>query len=121
MDITLADHIQAVAKPNFSNTWDQLGQDNEFEETYALSELHTIPGLFIKFALFHAVNLDAVKKLQEYLGLAPCEHSDKVADGKSSHTLLMGGVFRGGHDILARIRLVLDPVDQTVTMNITVR
>lgn len=64
---------------------------------------------------------DAVKKLQEFLGLAPCEHTDKVPDGKSSHTLLMSGVFRGGHDILARIRLVLDPVDQTVTMNIVVR
>lgn len=46
LDITLADHIQAVAKPNFSNAWDQLGQDNEFEETYALSELHTVPGSF---------------------------------------------------------------------------
>lgn len=55
------------------------------------------------------------------MGLAPCEHTDKVADGKSSHTLLMGGVFRGGHDVLAKIKLVLDPVDQTVTMNIAVR
>jgi len=107
LDITLSDHIQAVPKPNFSNNWDQLGQDNEFDETYALSELHTIP--------------DAVKKLQEYLGLAPCEHTEKVPDGKSSHTLFMSGVFRGGHDVLAKIKLVLDPVDQTVTMNIGVR
>ena len=48
-----------------------------------------------------------------------CERSDKVSEGKSTHTLFLAGVYRGGHDVLVRAKLALD--EGTVTMQITVR
>lgn len=53
------------------------------------------------------------------MGLQPCERSDKVPEGKSSHTLCLAGVFRGGHDVLVRAKLALN--DGGVTMQLTVR
>lgn len=47
-----------------------------------------------------------------------CERSDKVPENKSAHTLYLAGVYRGGHDILARAKLVLK---DGVTMQLTVR
>lgn len=64
---------------------------------------------------------DAVQNLLKYLGLGACERTDKVPEGKSSHTLFLAGRFRGGAEILSKVRLALDPADQTVTMNIIVR
>ena len=52
------------------------------------------------------------------MGMQPCERSDRVEGSKSSHTLLLAGVFRGGHDVLVRARLAQS---QGVTMKITVR
>lgn len=75
----------------------------------------------------------------QYLGLQAAEHSDKVPEGKTVHTLLLAGkkyfktmfnetfmiinwfnsgVFRGGADILAQAKLVLS---DTVTMELTVK
>lgn len=50
---------------------------------------------------------DAIKKVCEFLGMQACERSDKVADGKSSHALLLSGLYRGGHDVLARAAMIL--------------
>lgn len=50
--------------------------------------------------------------------MQPCERSDKVPEGKSSHSLYLAGVFRGGVDVLVKSRLALQ---DTVTMQITVR
>ena len=52
------------------------------------------------------------------MGMQPCERSDKVDGDKASHTLLLAGVFRGGHDVLVRARLARS---QGVSMRITVR
>ena len=52
------------------------------------------------------------------MGMQPCERSDKVPEGKSSHSLYLAGVFRGGHDALVRSKLALA---DGVTMQITVR
>ena len=62
---------------------------------------------------------DAVKNIIQYLGMQPCERSDKVPDGKSSHSLYLAGVYRGGHDALVRAKLAL--TDSGVTMQLTVR
>lgn len=67
---------------------------------------------------FYLSLTEAVKQIIEYLGMQPCERSDKVNTEKNSHALLLAGVFRGGHDVLVRARLAFD---QGVTMNITVR
>ena len=65
---------------------------------------------------------DAVKNIIQFMGLQPCERSDKVTAGKSSHTLWLAGVYRGGHDVLVRAKLALtDDSGGGVTMQITVR
>ena len=61
---------------------------------------------------------DAVKQISGYMGMQPCERSDKVDGNKSSHTLLLAGVYRGGHDVLVRARLAKS---EGVTMKITIR
>ena len=62
--------------------------------------------------------LDAVKQVLLFVGMQPCERSDKVNATSSSHTLLLAGVFRGGHDVLVRARFA---EGQNVTTKITVR
>ncbi|XP_029457150.1 coatomer subunit gamma-1 [Rhinatrema bivittatum] len=104
MEVTVADHIQKVLKPNFSAAWDEVGDDFEKEETFTLSTIKTLE--------------EAVGNIVKFLGMQPCERSDKVPENKNAHTLLLAGVFRGGHDILVRSRLVLT---DTVTMQVTAR
>ena len=33
-----------------------------------------------------------------------CERSDKVAEGKTNHTLFLSGVFRGGKEALVKVK-----------------
>ncbi|GFS18406.1 coatomer subunit gamma [Elysia marginata] len=105
VEVTVADHVQRVMKPNFAASWEEVGPENELEDTYSLSTMTTIE--------------EAIKNIVQYIGLQPCERSDKVPEGKSSHTLYLGGVFRGGHDALVRAKLALD--SSGVTMQLTVR
>ena len=64
------------------------------------------------------VVVDAVKQISGFMGMQACERSDKVDPDKPSHTLLLAGVFRGGHEVLVRARLAHS---QGVSMKITVR
>ncbi|XP_059169133.1 coatomer subunit gamma-2-like [Physella acuta] len=105
VELAVADHVQKVMKPNFAASWEEIGPENELEDTYALSTMSTIE--------------EAIKNIIQYIGLQPCERSDKVPEGKSSHTLFLAGVFRGGHDALVRAKLALDT--SGVTMQLTVR
>ena len=41
------------------------------------------------------VKTEAVKKIIQLMGMQPYERSDKVPEGKSSHSLFLGGVYRG--------------------------
>lgn len=37
VEVSVADHVQRVLKPNFGAAWEELGTENELEDTYALS------------------------------------------------------------------------------------
>lgn len=37
VDINVADHVQKVMKASFSASWEEVGGENELEDTYALS------------------------------------------------------------------------------------
>jgi len=104
IDISVADYVQRVMKGNFSSAWEELGAENELEDTYSLATMKTLE--------------EAVKNIVLYLGLQPCERSDKVPEGKSAHTLLLSGVYRGGHEVLVRAKLALS---DGVAMQLTVR
>jgi coatomer protein complex subunit gamma len=104
VELTVADHMQKVLKPNFAAAWEEITNSNELEDTYALSSMKTVE--------------DAVKNIVDFLGLQACERSDKVPEGKNAHTLYLAGVFRGGHDVLVRAKLA---AAEGVTMQMTVR
>uniref|UniRef100_A0A7M4E1I5 Coatomer subunit gamma n=1 Tax=Crocodylus porosus TaxID=8502 RepID=A0A7M4E1I5_CROPO len=93
LEVTVSDHIQKVLKPNFAAAWEEVGDDFEKEETFALSSIKTLD--------------EAVNNIIKFLGMQPCERSDKVPENKNAHTLYLAGVYRGGHDILVRSRLAL--------------
>lgn len=40
----MSDHIQKVLKPNFAAAWEEVGDDFEKEETFALSSIKTLDG-----------------------------------------------------------------------------
>ena len=42
--MVVADHVQRVMKPNFAASWDEIGEENQIEETFALSSMKDIPG-----------------------------------------------------------------------------
>nr|XP_042907541.1 coatomer subunit gamma-2 [Parasteatoda tepidariorum] len=106
LDIVLSDHIQKVLKTNFSAAWEEITAKNELEDTYAFN-LKTLE--------------DAVKNVLQFLGMQPCERSDKIPENKSSHVLFLSGVYRGGHMVLVRAKLAVRADTEGVTMNIAVR
>ncbi|XP_036905080.1 coatomer subunit gamma-2 [Sturnira hondurensis] len=104
LEVNLSDHIQKVLKPNFAAAWEEVGDTYEKEETFALSSTKTLE--------------EAVNNIITFLGMQPCERSDKVPENKNSHALYLAGVYRGGYDLLVRSRLALA---DGVTMQVTVR
>merc|ERR1712004_953511 len=104
LEVSMSDFVQRAMKGNFLAAWEEMGAENELEDTYALSSMKTLE--------------EAVKNIIQYLGLQPCERSDKIPEGKSSHALLLAGVFRGGIEVLVRAKLALS---DGVNMQLTVR
>ena len=47
VEVTVADHMQKVMKPNFSAAWEEITSSNELEDTYALSSMKTVEGKII--------------------------------------------------------------------------
>ena len=43
----MADHVQKVMKANFASAWEELGSENELEDTYALSSMKSLDGEFL--------------------------------------------------------------------------
>lgn len=44
MEISVADHVHPVQRANFAIGWEQMGEENELEETFALSTVHSLQG-----------------------------------------------------------------------------
>ncbi|CAG0888508.1 unnamed protein product [Cyprideis torosa] len=105
--LTVADQVSRVSKSNFGVAWDELGETNELQDTFALTTVKTLE--------------EAVKNITDFLGMQPCERSDKVPEGKNSHSLFLAGVFRTGDDALVRARLAVSPHSEGVTMQLCVR
>jgi len=104
VEMVVADHVHGVHRPNFLAAWDEVGEDFEMEDTYSLSSMTSLE--------------EAVEKITQYMGLQPCERSDRVPPEKNAHTLLLAGIYRGGHDVMVRAKLALK---DGVTMNLNVR
>ena len=79
VEIGVSDYVQRSGKTSFLTTWEEMGSANELQETFSLPAIRSLE--------------EAVRNIISFLGLQPCEWSDKVPDGKSSHTLLLSGIF----------------------------
>ena len=100
--------MQRFVKQNFTAAWDELGPDCEFEEAYVLSSFKTLD--------------EAVRNITNFLGIQPCERTDKIQEAKSSHTLLLSGYFRNNHEVLAKAKLAaLSCPSSGITMKLSVR
>ena len=75
----MSDHVQRAAKASFGPAWEEMGSMNELQETFSLSAIRSLD--------------EAVRNIISFLGLQPCEWSEKVPEGKSSHSLLLSGIF----------------------------
>ena len=107
-EVTLSDYIQKVANVDFINSWEEMGPENELEDTFVLSAYSSLQ--------------QAIEKILDFLGMHACERTDQVPEGKQTHTLILAGTFVTGGKILVRARLALNlGMAQGVTMNMTVR
>ncbi|KAE9556241.1 hypothetical protein FO519_000580 [Halicephalobus sp. NKZ332] len=104
VEFTLGDYIQKLNRSDFNAVWESA--ENEVEETYGLD----------------AETLDeAVKNFLNFLPMSPCGGTDKVPEGKSSHILLLSGVYRDGNETLSKVKFAVDPSDGSLSMHIVVR
>lgn len=78
LEISLGDQIQRISKVNWGAAWEEASESAiEMEDTYSLSSMNTLD--------------EAVKSIIQFLGLQPAERTDKVPEGKTTHTLLLAG------------------------------
>ncbi|KFD51671.1 hypothetical protein M514_07367 [Trichuris suis] len=106
VEVGLCNQMLPVQKLDFASFWDSLSSMVDLEGTYALSNVSTIQ--------------EAVDQLIEYLGLAVCERSGKVTQGKASHVLLLAGVYRNGSEVAVRAKLA-QGADGCVNLHLEVR
>lgn len=111
VEVAVADYMQRVNKSNFQSTWDDLGSDQEKLETYSLSAFTNLE--------------EAMKNVICFMGMQPCERTDKLPHGKQSshHSLKLAGLFRGEEEVLVQIKLAIDVynLEAGVTMQLAVR
>jgi len=52
VELTVADHVQKVLKPNFAAAWEEIGDSNELEDTYGLSSMKSVEGQLCSILLY---------------------------------------------------------------------
>ncbi|KAJ1364038.1 hypothetical protein KIN20_024028 [Parelaphostrongylus tenuis] len=107
LEFSVGDLVAPITKQNFTTSWEALSDAVTVDETFHLTTVGTLA--------------EAVKKVSELLGMAPCERSDRIPEGKTQHSTMLAGVFRGGFEVLARLNVAIDPVDRSINMNIQIR
>lgn len=64
-------------KGNWAAAWEEAANLCELEDTYALTSMRTLQ--------------EATTNIVQFLGLQPADRSERVPEGKSSHTLYLAG------------------------------
>lgn len=107
LELQIADYMQRIVKPDFATAWDEFGEENEVEETYALSNFKTLD--------------EAIKNLVTFMGMHVCDRSDRVPEGKSTHSVYLCGIFRGSTEVLVRAKLALAAGADGINLKLSVR
>jgi len=105
VEIGVADYMKRSPCAAFKDDWEAMGADNEVVEVFSLSTMKTIK--------------DAVLEIVDFLGMLPCDRTEKVSR-EDRHVLLLSGTFVSGAAVLARIRMKAD-AGQGVSMELAVR
>lgn len=71
--MTVADHIQKVLKPNFGAAWEEVGDEFEKEETFALASVRTLDGKYkIKAEIINALIQNSEVGVQKFRSSSRC-------------------------------------------------
>lgn len=60
--MVVADHVQGVVRTNFHASWDEIGEDHEMEDTFALSSMQSLEGTYDCILLLYFVFPKTVRK-----------------------------------------------------------
>eukprot|EP00620_Florenciella_sp_RCC1587_P018520 CAMPEP_0182559454 /NCGR_PEP_ID=MMETSP1324-20130603/2569_1 /TAXON_ID=236786 /ORGANISM="Florenciella sp., Strain RCC1587" /LENGTH=950 /DNA_ID=CAMNT_0024771715 /DNA_START=30 /DNA_END=2882 /DNA_ORIENTATION=+ len=96
LDLNTADYMAKVSLGDFRRAWETTPNDCDVEEKFALQQFKKLE--------------DAVENVIEFLGMQPCDGSDKVQHAKKGapHPLYLSGKFVGNVPVLVRAMLQLD-------------
>jgi len=95
LEVGVCDFMAKVSVGDFRRSWEQIGNEGEVLEKYALQ--------FKKLG-------DAVSAVVDFLGMQPCDGTEVIptTTDKRAHTLHMTGVFLGNAPVLVRAQLQMD-------------
>lgn len=54
VEVTVSDHVQKVLKSNWSASWEEIGGENELEDTYTLS-IPSLEGPITSLSVFQSL------------------------------------------------------------------
>ena len=65
--MVVADHVQGVVRTNFLASWDEVDDENEMEETFALSTMSSLEGKFFLQSINMNMNIGHDCDFSKYL------------------------------------------------------
>ena len=88
IEVTVADYMLLWTSPNPQALWDQLGEENQLVEKYALGSFKTLE--------------QACKEIADFLHMSPCGGTQYQpgTSSKSKHLLFLSGKFLGSTDVV---------------------
>lgn len=108
LEIATSDFMAKVMVPDFRKSWEEVGNENEVME---------------KFALQFKKMEEAVAAVIDFLGMQPCDGTAQLKpnSGGKPHMLHMSGVFMGNQQVLARAQIAMQGDSGGVVLKIAVR
>ena len=107
VELETRDYMIKLYCPNFQEQWEAATDANEAKTVVNLDKFDNLQA--------------AVKNIVQFLGMDPCDKSDRVPPKKSKHQLFLSGVFLGGVPTLCRARMKKEEGGKGVDVELTVR
>ena len=88
VEVTIADYMSHWVSPNPQALWDQVGEENQVVEKYALGSFKSLE--------------QACKEIADFLHMSPCGQTqyNPGVSSKSKHLLFLSGKFMGSVDVV---------------------
>lgn len=106
LDAGPSDYIKAAYIGNFVDGWENLGEEGEVVDSYALGQRDSLQ--------------DAVETVVRLFGMAVCDGSDAVPPNARSHAVALSGTVVGDAQVLVRLNFGID-AQKNVAMKMAVR